>query len=51
MRQARDYHLFYTCGSDFHGKTKPSIRLGGHGFKGTEEELERELEKLIEKAE
>ncbi len=51
MRQARDYHLFYTCGSDFHGKTKPSIHLGGHGCKGTEEELERELEKLIEKAE
>ncbi|MCD8139879.1 MAG: PHP domain-containing protein [Planctomycetaceae bacterium] len=23
--------LFVTCGSDFHGKTKPAIRMGGHG--------------------
>lgn len=24
-------HLLVTCGSDFHGKHKPKIRLGGHG--------------------
>lgn len=23
--------LFVTCGSDFHGKTKPAVELGGHG--------------------
>jgi predicted metal-dependent phosphoesterase TrpH len=23
--------LAATCGSDFHGKTKPAIRMGGHG--------------------
>ena len=28
MRQARDYHLFYTCGSDYHGARKPDIGLG-----------------------
>lgn len=30
-RQARKRGLFATCGSDYHGKTKPSIRLGGYG--------------------
>lgn len=30
-RQALDRGLFATCGSDYHGKTKPSIRLGGYG--------------------
>lgn len=50
VEQARAYGLFYTCGSDFHGKTKPAICLGGHGCKAPKEELERELEKLMEKA-
>ena len=50
LEQARKYHLFYTCGSDFHGKTKPSIALGGHGCIASKEEMERELVKLIEKA-
>lgn len=27
---AKQHGLFVTCGSDFHGKTKPSIPLGGH---------------------
>lgn len=27
---ARQHGLLVTCGSDFHGKTKPSIPLGGH---------------------
>lgn len=30
-RQAQKHHLFTTCGSDYHGKTKPSVRLGGYG--------------------
>lgn len=29
--EAKRYQLFTTCGSDFHGKTKPSIVLGRHG--------------------
>lgn len=49
MKQTKEYGLFYTCGSDYHGKTKPAIALGGHGCKASREELEREMEKLIEK--
>lgn len=30
-RQAQKQGLFATCGSDYHGKTKPSISLGGYG--------------------
>lgn len=30
-RQARKRGLLATCGSDYHGRTKPSIRLGGYG--------------------
>lgn len=25
---AKEYRLLKTCGSDFHGKTKPSVHLG-----------------------
>ena len=28
--KAQEKHLFVTCGSDFHGKTKPSIQVGQH---------------------
>lgn len=28
---AEKNHLLITCGSDFHGKHKPAIRIGGHG--------------------
>jgi predicted metal-dependent phosphoesterase TrpH len=28
---ARQNHLLVTCGSDFHGKHKPNIQIGGHG--------------------
>lgn len=29
--KAKEYNVLFTCGSDFHGKTKPSISLGGNG--------------------
>lgn len=29
---ANDHKLVVTCGSDYHGKTKPSIPVGGHGY-------------------
>ncbi len=29
--KAKRYGLFVTCGSDFHGKTKPAVAMGGHG--------------------
>lgn len=31
LEKARERGLLVTCGSDFHGKTKPAIALGGHG--------------------
>lgn len=38
-------HLIYTCGSDFHGKTKPSIKLGQMGCFIDEHEIEEQLKK------
>lgn len=38
--------LFVTCGSDFHGKTKPAVHLGGHGCTLPEERLREEIGKL-----
>lgn len=32
---AKQHQLCITCGSDFHGKTKPAIRLGAHGCLNT----------------
>lgn len=31
VEAARENELFVTCGSDFHGKTKPAISIGRHG--------------------
>lgn len=36
---ADQYQLFITCGSDFHGKTKPSIEIGNHGCTVSDENL------------
>lgn len=38
-REAKDNNLFVTCGSDYHGKTKPAISIGGHGCFLSEEEM------------
>lgn len=40
---AEKYSLFVTCGSDFHGKTKPAIELAQHGSQITERELSAPL--------
>ena len=40
---AKKRGLFVTCGSDYHGKTKPSIHLGEHGSLLSAEELEAQL--------
>lgn len=37
---AREHRLFVTCGSDYHGKTKPSIAIGQHGCTVSDEEME-----------
>lgn len=36
---ARQNHLIVTCGSDYHGKTKPQIFLGGHNAALSDEEI------------
>ena len=30
-QKAKALNILYTCGSDFHGKTKPAIHLGENG--------------------
>ena len=39
LEAARQNHLMVTCGSDFHGKTKPQIALGGHHAALRDEEI------------
>lgn len=39
-RQAAiDNNAIFTCGSDYHGKAKPSIDMGRHGAEGLEEQI------------
>ncbi|MDE5716586.1 MAG: PHP domain-containing protein [Lachnospiraceae bacterium] len=38
-KTAREHRVLVTCGSDYHGKTKPSISLGQHGCTVPEEEM------------
>lgn len=46
--KAKEYDILYTCGSDFHGKTKPSIFLGRNGCDCPEEiEILLKKHKLI----
>jgi hypothetical protein len=36
-RAAQEHQIIVTCGSDYHGKTKPSIAIGQHGCTVAEE--------------
>lgn len=48
---AKQNHLLITCGSDFHGKNKPNIQIGGHGaFLEDKELLVNITERLFGKA-
>ncbi len=38
-KMAEKYNVFVTCGSDFHGKTKPAIKLGTISCDNREEEI------------
>ena len=46
---ARRNGLIYTCGSDYHGKTKPSICLGGYVSLVADEEILGQLGMLMER--
>lgn len=48
LKETRKRRLFVTAGSDFHGKTKPSISLGDHGMQGLEEEILQGLFSYLE---
>lgn len=39
--------LIYTCGSDFHGKTKPSLHIGGHNCSLPQKEIFTNLDTLL----
>lgn len=47
FNEAREHGLFATCGSDFHGKTKPAVHLGGHGCLLSEEEMYRQVGRML----
>jgi 3',5'-nucleoside bisphosphate phosphatase len=43
LEKAREHNLFITCGSDFHGKTKPAIKLGESMCSIDQAEIEKQL--------
>ena len=46
LEKGRAYHLLITCGSDYHGKTKPAIRLGETRCIIDEHEIEQQLKDI-----
>ncbi|MDO4943333.1 MAG: PHP domain-containing protein [Lachnospiraceae bacterium] len=44
-KEVKKHHLLFTCGSDYHGKIKPSIILGEHGCQISDYEIKMQLEK------
>lgn len=46
-RQVDKYGLFKTLGSDFHGKTKPSIKLGISNYNCSEEQIYKDVIRTI----
>lgn len=44
---ARGKHIFVTCGSDYHGKTKPAIRMGQHNCPIPWEEIAQPFTKYL----
>lgn len=45
LQKGREHNLLVTCGSDFHGKTKPGIEIGEMGCTIDQWEIQKELEK------
>lgn len=43
-KKAQQFDLIITCGSDYHGKTKPSVKLGETGSTLNKREIEKCLE-------
>lgn len=51
LERAKYYNLFFTCGSDYHGKIKPSVRLTGHGCLIDSDDVMKQLGCLTTKVE
>lgn len=49
VQQAEMLSVAVSCGSDFHGKIKPGITLGGFNCGGQEAELLRGLQEALQK--
>lgn len=45
LKKGREHNLLVTCGSDFHGKTKPVIEIGETMCMIDACEIQKELEK------
>lgn len=45
--EAKGSGVFFTCGSDYHGKTKPSIQVGGHGCEVPDEEVFEQIKRIL----
>ena len=50
-KAACDRRKMFTCGSDYHGKTKPSILVGGHGCWVPYEKMVQQLGPVIGESE
>lgn len=46
-REARERRLAVTCGSDYHGKTKPAIQIGGHRCTVPCDTVRAQLEEML----
>lgn len=44
--RAEEQGVIFTCGSDYHGKIKPAVSLGGHGGELWAEDVYRNLQNL-----
>lgn len=47
-KMAQENNVFVTCGSDYHGKTKPSIAIGQHDCFITYPEMKARLDRLFQ---
>ncbi len=43
LEKGKEYGLLITCGSDYHGKLKPEVVLGGNGCTIDQKEIEKQL--------
>lgn len=39
-------NIMFTCGSDFHGRFKPNIKMGEHGYQGNDDVIKRFIDRI-----